>query len=97
MIDGVCEDRTPTRVLEVGAGCGYQAAVLAQFVREVHSIERIRGLYELAREHLRALRLTTRIRLIYGDGTLGLPGVAPGLEPAPGADRTHWRGQLETN
>ncbi|AMG46585.2 protein-L-isoaspartate(D-aspartate) O-methyltransferase [Achromobacter xylosoxidans] len=77
MIATICEDRTPTRVLEVGAGCGYQAAVLAQFVREVHSIERIRGLYELAREHLRALRLTTRIRLIYGDGMLGLPGVAP--------------------
>ena len=77
MIAAICEDRSPTRVLEVGAGCGYQAAVLAQFVREVHSIERIRGLYELAREHLRALRLTTRIRLIYGDGMLGLPGVAP--------------------
>ena len=60
-----------------GAGCGYQAAVLAQIVREVHSIERIRGLYELARNHLRALRLTTRIRLIYGDGTVGLPGVSP--------------------
>ena len=77
MIAAVCEDRAPTRVLEVGAGCGYQAAVLAQFVREVHTIERIRGLYELARGHLRALRLTTRIRLIYGDGMLGLPGVAP--------------------
>lgn len=77
MIAAVCEDRAPARVLEVGAGCGYQAAVLAQFVREVHSIERIRGLYELAREHLRALRLTTRVRLIYGDGMLGLPGVAP--------------------
>ena len=46
MISAVCEDRAPTRVLEVGAGCGYQAAVLAQIVREVHSIERIRGLYE---------------------------------------------------
>src|SRR5690606_23340501 len=45
MIAAVCEDRAPTRVLEVGAGCGYQAAVLAQFVREVHTIERIRGLY----------------------------------------------------
>ncbi|MDH1523952.1 protein-L-isoaspartate(D-aspartate) O-methyltransferase [Achromobacter mucicolens] len=77
MIAAACEDRAPTRVLEVGAGCGYQAAVLAQFVRDVHTIERIRGLYELAREHLRALRLTTRIRLVYGDGTLGLPGVAP--------------------
>ena len=50
--------------------------MLAQIVREVHSIERIRGLYELARNHLRAL-LTTRIRLIYGDGTVGLPGVSP--------------------
>src|SRR5690606_19718183 len=34
MISAACEDRSPTRVLEVGAGCGYQAAVLAQFVRE---------------------------------------------------------------
>ncbi|WP_203564668.1 protein-L-isoaspartate(D-aspartate) O-methyltransferase [Bordetella pseudohinzii] len=77
MIAAVCEGRTPTRVLEVGAGCGYQAAVLAQFVREVHAIERIRGLYELARANLRALKLTTRVRLIYGDGTQGVPGVAP--------------------
>lgn len=77
MIAAVCEDRAPARVLEVGAGCGYQAAVLAQIVREVHAIERIRGLYELARGHLRALRLATRVRLIHGDGMLGVPGVAP--------------------
>ncbi|WP_026637897.1 protein-L-isoaspartate(D-aspartate) O-methyltransferase [Bordetella petrii] len=77
MIAAACEDRTPTRVLEVGAGCGYQAAVLAQFVRDVHAIERIRGLFELARTHLRALRLTTRVRLVHGDGMLGLPGAAP--------------------
>lgn len=77
MISAVCENRVPVKVLEVGAGCGYQAAVLAQFVREVHSIERIRGLYELARNHLRALKLITRIRLSHADGMLGLPGVAP--------------------
>ena len=77
MIAAVCEDREPTRVLEVGAGCGYQAAVLAQFVREVHAIERIRGLFELARSNLRALRLATRVRLIHGDGMIGLPGIAP--------------------
>ncbi|CAM3997940.1 protein-L-isoaspartate(D-aspartate) O-methyltransferase [Bordetella muralis] len=77
MISAACEDRTPTRVLEVGAGCGYQAAVLAQFVREVHAIERIRGLFELARSNLRALRLATRVRLVHGDGMVGLPGVAP--------------------
>jgi protein-L-isoaspartate(D-aspartate) O-methyltransferase len=77
MIAAVCEDREPTRVMEVGAGCGYQAAVLAQFVRDVHAIERIRGLYELARGHLRMLRLTTRVRLTFGDGMLGLPNTAP--------------------
>ncbi|MEO6985445.1 MAG: protein-L-isoaspartate(D-aspartate) O-methyltransferase [Paralcaligenes sp.] len=77
MISAVCENRVPMKILEVGAGCGYQAAVLAQFVREVHSIERVRGLYELARNHLRALKLITRIRLSYADGMLGLPGVAP--------------------
>jgi len=77
MIAAACEDRSPTRVLEVGAGCGYQAAVLAQFVREVHAIERIRGLFEFARSNLRALRLATRVRLIHGDGMVGLPGVAP--------------------
>jgi protein-L-isoaspartate(D-aspartate) O-methyltransferase len=77
MLSAVCENRRPTRVLEVGAGCGYQAAVLAQFVREVYAIERIRGLYEAAREHLRALRLASRVRLIHGDGMLGQPGAAP--------------------
>jgi len=77
MLSAAFEGRTPTRVLEVGAGCGYQAAVMSQFVREVHAIERIRGLYDLARENLRNLRLTTRVRLVYGDGMLGLPNTAP--------------------
>ncbi|TEA77765.1 protein-L-isoaspartate(D-aspartate) O-methyltransferase [Allopusillimonas ginsengisoli] len=77
MIAAVCENRVPVKVLEVGAGCGYQTAVLAQFVKEVHAIERIRGLYEPARDRLRALRLMARVRLIYGDGMAGLPGVAP--------------------
>lgn len=77
MISAVCENRTPTKVLEVGAGCGYQSAVLAQFIKEVHAIERIRGLYESARYHLRELKLISRVRLSFGDGMLGLPGVAP--------------------
>jgi len=77
MISAVCENRVPVKVLEVGAGCGYQAAVLAQFVKEVHAIERIRGLYEPARDRLRALRLMARVRMIFGDGMAGLPGVAP--------------------
>lgn len=77
MISAVCENRIPVKVLEVGTGCGYQAAVLAQFVKEVHSVERIRGLYELARDCLRTLKLVGRVRLSFGDGMLGLPNVAP--------------------
>src|SRR5690606_1944083 len=40
MISAICENRQPAKVLEVGAGCGYQAAALGQFVREVHAVER---------------------------------------------------------
>ncbi|AMO95039.1 protein-L-isoaspartate O-methyltransferase [Collimonas fungivorans] len=64
------------RVLEIGTGCGYQAAVLSQVAKEVYSIERIKPLHELARSNLRPLRIGN-IRLHYGDGMLGLPQVAP--------------------
>ncbi|TKR56010.1 protein-L-isoaspartate(D-aspartate) O-methyltransferase [Allopusillimonas ginsengisoli] len=77
MISAMCENREPVRVLEVGAGCGYQAAVLAQFIKEVHAIERIRGLFDPARETLRSLKLMSRVRLVFGDGMIGLPGLAP--------------------
>ncbi len=76
MIASVCGASMPKRVLEVGTGCGYQAAVMAQVFQQVHSIERIRALYDMAKERLRALRLT-KVRLVYGDGMLGLPSVAP--------------------
>lgn len=64
------------RVLEIGTGCGYQAAVLAQVVGEVYSVERIRALHDRARDNLRALRVPN-LRLVYGDGLLGLPDAAP--------------------
>ncbi|MES2148722.1 MAG: protein-L-isoaspartate(D-aspartate) O-methyltransferase [Pseudomonadota bacterium] len=64
------------RVLEIGTGCGYQAAVLACVASEVYSIERIKPLHELAKSNLRALRIAN-LRLHYGDGMLGLPQVAP--------------------
>ena len=64
------------RVMEIGTGCGYQAAVLAQVVGEVYSIERIRALHERARDNLRALRVPN-LRLVHGDGLLGLPDAAP--------------------
>jgi len=64
------------RVLEIGTGCGYQAAVLAQLAKDVYSIERIRPLHELAKTNLRPLRISN-LRLQYGDGMLGLPQAAP--------------------
>ena len=76
MIASVCAATMPARVLEVGTGCGYQAAVMAQVFQQVHSIERIRALYDMAKERLRLLRLT-KVRLVHGDGMLGLPSVAP--------------------
>ena len=63
-----------SRVLEIGTGCGYQAAVLAQVAEQVYSIERIRPLHEQARNNLRSL-LIPNLRLHYGDGMLGLPQV----------------------
>jgi protein-L-isoaspartate(D-aspartate) O-methyltransferase len=70
------KDKTLERVLEIGTGCGYQAAVLSLVAKEVYSIERIKPLHELAKTNLRPLRIPN-IRLHYGDGMLGLPQVAP--------------------
>ena len=64
------------RVLEVGTGCGYQAAVLAKVAKEVYSVERIQPLYERARKTLRELKMFN-VNLRYADGTTGLPDVAP--------------------
>jgi protein-L-isoaspartate(D-aspartate) O-methyltransferase len=69
-------EKTPGRALEVGTGCGYQAAVLAQVFPEVYSIERIRALHERARANLLALRLRN-LRLVHGDGYAGLEKAAP--------------------
>jgi protein-L-isoaspartate(D-aspartate) O-methyltransferase len=76
MAEVLVEGRTPGRILEVGTGCGYQAAVLAHIFPEVYSIERIQGLLERARRNLLALRLKN-LRLAHGDGYAGLPGAAP--------------------
>lgn len=64
------------RVLEIGTGCGYQAAVLSLLAREVYSMERLRGLHEKARANLRYLRLTN-VHLLFGDGMLGYAKGAP--------------------
>ena len=58
------------RVLEIGTGCGYQAAVLSCVADEVYSIERLRGLHDKARDNLRHLRLAN-LHLLFGDGMVG--------------------------
>ena len=64
------------RVLEIGTGCGYQAALLSRLAQQVISVERLRPLYERARENLAALR-SNNLRLVYGDGRLGHAPNAP--------------------
>ncbi len=64
------------KVLEVGTGCGYQAAVLSRLAREVHSVERLAPLLARARRHLRDAR-AYNVRVRIADGQLGLPEHAP--------------------
>jgi protein-L-isoaspartate(D-aspartate) O-methyltransferase len=64
------------RVLEIGTGCGYQAAVLARVARDVFSLERIQPLYERARRQLRDLKIRN-VSVRYADGNAGLPEAAP--------------------
>jgi len=75
------------RVLEIGTGCGYQAAVLSLLVKEVYSIERLRGLHDKARENLRPLRLPN-VHLLFGDGMAGFAQGAPyaGIIAAAGGE-----------
>jgi protein-L-isoaspartate(D-aspartate) O-methyltransferase len=64
------------RALEIGTGCGYQAAVMSQVFEIVYSVERIKALATLARERLRPF-LLNNVRLSVGDGHLGLPEQGP--------------------
>jgi protein-L-isoaspartate(D-aspartate) O-methyltransferase len=64
------------KVLEIGTGCGYQAAVLARLAKEVYSIERLAPLLTKARKHFRDVR-ATNVRVRHADGHAGMPEVAP--------------------
>nr|WP_259372027.1 protein-L-isoaspartate(D-aspartate) O-methyltransferase [Caldimonas mangrovi] len=64
------------RVLEIGTGCGYQAAVLAHVARLVISVERLKPLHDKARDLLAPWRMGN-VRLVYGDGMRGHPPNAP--------------------
>ena len=96
--EGVREQKLG-RVLEIGTGCGYQAAVLACLAREVYTIERLRALHGKARDNLRPLRLAN-VHLILGDGMLGYAPGAPyaGIIAAAGGEALPqaWCDQLAT-
>lgn len=85
------------RVLEIGTGCGFQAAVLSLIASEVYSVERLRGLHERARENLRTMRLPN-VHLLFGDGMVGYAKGAPyaGIIAAAGGEQvpSDWTDQL---
>jgi protein-L-isoaspartate(D-aspartate) O-methyltransferase len=95
MVALICEQLSlhgTERVLDVGTGSGYQAAVLAELAGEVHTIERIPELAERARGTLAAAGYGERVHLHVGDGSRGVPEHAPfaaiavaaaALEPPP--------------
>ncbi len=76
MTQAVLGGRERGHVLEVGTGCGYQTAVLAELVERVYSVERIKALYESASERLRQLNYM-RVYLNHADGYLGWAQQAP--------------------
>jgi protein-L-isoaspartate(D-aspartate) O-methyltransferase len=80
MVARICEElalRGDERVLDVGTGSGYQAAVLAELAAEVHSIERVAVLADRARERLAEAGYGDRVGVHVGDGSRGLPERAP--------------------
>jgi protein-L-isoaspartate(D-aspartate) O-methyltransferase len=107
MVALICEQLAvhgAERVLDVGTGSGYQAAVLAELAAEVHTIERIPELAERARANLAAAGYGERVHLHVGDGTRGVPEHAPfaaiavaaaALEPPPALyEQLELRGRL---
>ncbi len=80
MVARICAElqlRGGEKVLDIGTGSGYQAAVLAELGAEVHSLERIPALADRARAALEAAGYSDRVQVDVADGTLGLPAEAP--------------------
>jgi protein-L-isoaspartate(D-aspartate) O-methyltransferase len=76
MTEALVQSGPMEKVLEIGAGCGYQTAVLAHFAKWVYSVERIGVLARRLRERLRTLGYAN-VRVRHGDGRLGWPHYAP--------------------
>ena len=84
---GLNPEKKMGRIMEIGGGCGYQAAVLSLLCNEVYSIERLRGLYEKAVVNIRHLK-ASNLHLLLGDGMLGHARGAPyaGIIAAAGGE-----------
>lgn len=103
MSEALVQGRQLSKVLEVGSGCGYQTAVLAQLVDRVFSVERIESLIPPARERLHALGISN-VRMRHGDGFNGwsahapfdgiLVAAAPGFVPQTLVDQLDVGGRL---
>ncbi len=76
MTELLLQKAKPCKVLEVGTGCGYQTAILAQLVERVYSVERIRPLLKKAKDNLWDLKLKN-ISFLHSDGGWGWPDHAP--------------------
>ncbi|WP_196608020.1 protein-L-isoaspartate(D-aspartate) O-methyltransferase [Nitratidesulfovibrio oxamicus] len=76
LMSQIIEPQPGLRVLEIGTGSGYQAAVLVEMGLDVYTVERIRELHAAARDLLRTLKYR-KVRLKLDDGTLGWPEAAP--------------------
>lgn len=76
MTEALIKDRELKNVLEVGTGCGYQTVIMAQFAKQIYTVERINGLLVRARERFQKLAYTN-IRSKHADGNIGWSAHAP--------------------
>ena len=76
MIELLIAGRVLGKTLEIGAGCGYQTAVLATLSKDIYAMERIAPLLTRAKDNLRQLRMP-QVRFKHGDGHLGIPEAKP--------------------
>jgi len=76
MMTAILKAKPGMKVLEIGTGSGYQAAILAEIGADVYTVERIKPLYQMARQRFTQLKYF-RIKTKLDDGTLGWPEQAP--------------------
>lgn len=76
MTEAILAESKPHKVLEIGTGSGYQAALLAQLIERVYTVERIKPLYLQTKKRLASLHLRN-VRCKLSDGTWGWEGYAP--------------------